>query len=163
MINSQSAYSDALGKWLSGYEWTHWATFTSRPILDTATGNIGASNLANPLDSTYTRTNAFKSSEPSRRMYRRGLAKWAKRIGPEMIFWGTEAGPETGRIHCHALLKLSSTSMETNRSMWMLGYRMFGRTYIEDYDPELGAAGYIAKYVTKRLADYDLWVPGDGF
>ena len=41
--------------------------------------------------------------------------------------------------------------------MWRLGFRMFGRTYIEEYDPDLGAAGYVSKYVTKRLADYDLW------
>ena len=53
--------------------------------------------------------------------------------------------------------------METTDSMWRLGFRMFGRTHIEEYDDQLGAAGYVAKYVTKRLADYDLWVPGDGF
>ena len=53
--------------------------------------------------------------------------------------------------------------MEDSESMWRLGHRLFGRTYIEDFNPERGAAGYVAKYVTKRLADYDLWVPGDGF
>lgn len=163
MINSQSVYSDALGTWLSGFEWTHWATFTSRPIRVPEISSTGKYKLAIPQDSISTPTGHFRSSAPSRQMYRRGISQWAQRIKCETIFWGTEAGPETGRIHCHALIKLSSRSMETTHSMWTLGHRMFGRTYIEEYDPELGAAGYIAKYVTKRLADYDLWVPGDGF
>lgn len=38
---------------------------------------------------------------------------------------------------------------------------MFGRTHVEEFDPNLGAVGYCCKYVTKRLADYDLWTHGN--
>lgn len=53
--------------------------------------------------------------------------------------------------------------MEDTNTMWRLGYRLFGRTYIEAFDRERGAAGYIAKYVTKSLADYDLWTREHGY
>lgn len=51
--------------------------------------------------------------------------------------------------------------METAETMWTLGYRMFGRTLIEPFNPDLGAAHYVSKYVTKRLADFDLWTNGN--
>lgn len=158
MKASQIEYSRALGDWLAAYDWTHFATFTSRPI-GRATGSRSA--VSTKTDRYTQRTGgSLWTISPTTRMYRRRLAEYCKRVRPERVFWGTEAGPQTGRIHAHALFAFNDQSMETAETLWRLGFRMFGRTHVEDFNPELGAAGYCSKYVTKRLADYDLWTHG---
>jgi len=164
MNPSQIAYSRALGDWLAHYDWTHFATFTSRPIPFTTTripgtGSRLAADRVNPRQSDP--NSSLRLISPTTKMYRRRLAKYCERVGPARFFWGTEAGPQTGRIHAHALIALPPNSFETSESLWRLGFRMFGRTHVEEFNPELGAVGYCSKYVTKRLADYDLWTHGN--
>ncbi len=162
MTLSQKRYSAELGMWLGSFEWTHWATFTSRPIVRQVAKRTGRYvPVISDQDSISSQTRLFKSSAPTLRMYRRGMTNYARRISPVRMYWGTEAGKVTGRIHCHSLICLPETTAETEESLWRLGFRMFGRTHVEKYEPDKGAHHYIGKYVTKTLADYDLWTYGN--
>src|SRR5438128_5760373 len=60
-----------------------------------------------------------------------------------------EFGGLGGRYHCHLLL--TGVGRLRRRFWWYEGFRRFGRTAIEPFDPEGGAAFYAAKYAAKAL------------
>lgn len=67
-------------------------------------------------------------------------------------FRGDEFGQRGGRLHFHALLSgTEGLTSKTLATAWRDGWSL-----VEPYDVSLGAAYYLAKYVTKSLAGYDL-------
>lgn len=76
---------------------------------------------------------------------------------PLVWFYGTEYG-SLGRLHLHALtLNTGQVSIAQLHREWFQSAPLpRGLTKIAVYSPLLGAAHYVAKYVTKDLADYDV-------
>ena len=134
---------DTWTDWLSSFHWDHFATLTF--------------------------------TEPrSEHSARRAFAKYVRSLdrltggGSVGYFCGYEYGT-FGRLHLHALLRTSSPqtwlghggrpraskALPTNQ-VWREWYDTFGRATVARYDRKRGAAGYVSKYVTKRLAYYDI-------
>jgi len=129
--------------WLSSFHWDHFATLT----------------FADPRSEHSART-AFTH-------YIRSLTRLT--VGGTVgYFCGYEYGTY-GRLHLHALLRTStpqtrlgpggraraSSALPTDQ-VWRQWYDTFGRATVVPYDRKRGAAGYVSKYVTKRLAFYDI-------
>ena len=129
--------------WLSTFHWDHFATLT----------------FAEPR------------SEASAK---RAFAKYVRCLcgltygGSVGYFCGYEYGT-FGRLHLHALMRTSTPQPELGPGgvpcaskalpcglVWRAWFDSFGRAKVETYDRRRGAAGYVSKYVTKRLAYYDL-------
>jgi len=60
-----------------------------------------------------------------------------------------EFGRVGGRYHCHVLI--SGVAHLRRDEWWRDAFERFGRTRIEPFDPERGAAFYAAKYAAKAL------------
>ncbi|MGC9995683.1 MAG: hypothetical protein ABSE79_10200 [Terriglobia bacterium] len=60
-----------------------------------------------------------------------------------------EFGKAGGRFHCHGAV--GGVKRLNRRFWWAEAFRRFGRTRIEPFDPERGAAFYAAKYAAKQL------------
>lgn len=67
-------------------------------------------------------------------------------------FYGIEFGERFGRVHIHAL---TANTERLPRSLMAAEWRA-GFSRILDYDAGRGASHYVAKYVTKELAEWDL-------
>jgi hypothetical protein len=77
---------------------------------------------------------------------------------PLVWFYATEYG-RLGRLHVHALtLNTGVLPLARLGGEWFqpegTGARGYARIF--PYDPRLGAAHYVSKYITKDLADYDI-------
>lgn len=80
----------------------------------------------------------------------------------KLAWWVTERGEKLGRIHNHALILWRNTLLGPDyaASYWNDWWRTReGIADFRTYDPERGAAGYLASYVTKKVTDYDVWLP----
>jgi hypothetical protein len=71
--------------------------------------------------------------------------------GGRPIGWALaeEFGRLGGRWHCHLLI--CGVSHLNRRFWWREAFRRFGRTTIEPFNPQKGAAFYAAKYAAKAL------------
>lgn len=69
-----------------------------------------------------------------------------------------------GTYHTHGLvMTFPIPLMELPSSLkflWMLGFERYGLCRIEDIKSVGGVSGYVAKYITKRIADYDIYEIG---
>lgn len=87
----------------------------------------------------------------------RAFRRWIRRLErtaelPVIWFVGFEDGNLLGRLHLHALVGNTDVlSEETLTEAWTAGF-----SRIERFQPGLGAAHYVTKYVTKDLLDYDI-------
>lgn len=146
---------------LSGYNWSHWATFTWRPRKELA--DNGADRLVRKYDGVKSpRTVSLDQVDPiSMPAIRRAMGRWCYRIKPSAIWWATEPGGRFGRHHIHALMHLTERAQD--REPWLLAFRWFGRSEVEAYDSDKGAAHYVSKYVTKELSDFDFWTRRHGY
>ncbi|MCC7134735.1 MAG: hypothetical protein IT352_18900 [Gemmatimonadales bacterium] len=87
----------------------------------------------------------------------RAFRRWIRRLErvaglPVIWFVGFEDGDLLGRLHLHSLVgNTDALSDETLTESWTAGF-----SRIERFQPGLGAAHYVTKYVTKDLLDYDL-------
>lgn len=134
---------DAWTDWLSTFHWDHFATLT----------------FAEPR-SEHSARRAFNS-------YVRSLTRLT--VGGSVgYFCGYEHGT-FGRLHLHALLRTHTPQPDLgpagmphpqrslpSRLVWSTWFDRFGRATVAPYDKKRGAAGYVSKYVTKRLAFYDI-------
>lgn len=150
------AYRHELSRWLQPFEWQHFATFTS----------------------------AFDRSP---RSWRRFMERMQKDLQFDRVFWGTEANDVRPHVHAlvgrsrfdpRDLYIKNGWSFPPDKepqqadAVWRYaagangmnindenGFQTFrwGRTDVQEYDPKMGAAHYVGKYVTKQLNDYDLW------
>ena len=134
---------DTWTDWLSTFHWDHFATLT----------------FADP-----------RSEHSARRAFAKYIRSLVRLTGGGSVgfFVGYEYGT-LGRLHLHALLRTSApqtrlgpggrpraSSRLSEQSVWQTWYDDFGRATVAPYDRQRGAAGYVAKYITKRLAFYDI-------
>jgi len=107
--------------------------------------------------------------EPTARAIRRHVTRHLDRIGVARAFWGMEAGKVNGRLHAHALLHFREgmsgdpedrVGVPPKERIWHDWHRLHGRAHVAVYESGKGAAHYVAKYVTKQLADYDMHIRG---
>jgi hypothetical protein len=94
--------------------------------------------------------------------------RWLEKVAAQGVygFLGVERGATGGLLHLHALLgnlghlkpycgkRLAPG--EWGRSCCMVHAWPCGYARVLPYDPKLGAAHYVSKYVTKRLAEWEL-------
>lgn len=117
---------EALGSFLERYRWAHFHTLTFRQ----------------DSGEEYARREWWR--------YERRVAAAAN--VPIHWFYGIEHGAIGGRVHVHALTgnteRLPRTLMAEE---WRSGF-----SRILDYEPNKGASHYVAKYVTKELAEWDI-------
>jgi hypothetical protein len=142
-VPAQDSIHQAWTDWLTGFHWDHFATLT----------------FAEPRSEASARR-AFCS-------YVRDLTRQTHG-GSVGYFCGYEYGT-FGRLHLHALVRTATPQPDLgpggvphpstalpSRLVWRTWFDRFGRATVADYDPQRGAAGYVSKYVTKRLAYYDI-------
>lgn len=143
------------GAWLDTQEWDLWATFTLRSAVYSRQTYAG-----DPV-----------AVAPTLKRCRAATERAFRDLGIHRAFWATERGFH-GRWHVHALLEaqggeavsLVSTNgadhIRTQQAEAVDSYwrRKHGIASVEPYIQTRGAAGYCAKYVTKQLSDYDLWL-----
>jgi hypothetical protein len=126
------------GLWLNSQSWDYYGTFTTRQSL--------------------TLTGARRSME---RLYRLLAADYNS---DPKIFWVAEPFDTKYGCHLHALLKLPNnhTSLKTKiKDAWQVvsygkGKKEYNNTTIKVYDKKKGAHFYIAKYLHRDDADYDI-------
>lgn len=117
---------EAWADWLSGHEWDYFGTWT------------------------------FKfADQPTLPQLRRAVQHFADATTPQSLAWFAEKGKIGGRGHLHGLLRMHPNDPVTSADLWNWWFRRYGRCKLERFDPELGAAGYCAKYLTKDSFDYD--------
>lgn len=123
---------EAYGDWLSGYNWDIWATLT----FARQPSPVGA------LDAWRT-------------FFRKQVREYSSRA---FAFAATEEGRIYGRVHMHALIGGMLPEKIVPPREWVdRTWRKFrGIAYVCDYDAEKKASYYIAKYVTKQLAEYEV-------
>ncbi len=129
--------------WLSSFHWDHFATLT----------------FADP-----------RSEASARKAFLRfvGQLRGLTHGGSVGYFCGYEYGT-FGRLHLHSLMRTSTPQPDLGvggvphpsaalpcELVWKTWFETYGRATVARYDPRRGAAGYVAKYVTKRLAYYDI-------
>lgn len=133
--------AQAMGNFLSRYDWDWWGTITFRE-------DVG----------TYTAENRIKQ-----------FLRWLERQKPRRrvaAFYALErhrwrGDNSTLTPHLHFLV---TGVADLRRDLaWRYSFDRNGRTQIEPYDPGKGAAYYISKYVGKEAfgtGEWDVWRPG---
>lgn len=127
------------GSWLSDYQWTYWATFTTR----------------------------YQLTLPSARrlMHRLWNNKDFIQAGSSRFFWCAEPFDTRTGYHTHGLLYVPDVLTKKNVSIIFqhacgnldISTEEWHRVQLQTYNPKLGAGYYCGKYITKNLADYDMW------
>jgi hypothetical protein len=133
---------NAFGEWLQSYTWTHWATFTTPYTLT--------------LPSARRLMQRFGEMRVSPAP---GSKKVVKRL-----FWAAEPFDCKEGYHTHALVEIdegmpykavlnayqiASGNKKISKTKW-------SRVQMSAYNPQKAAAFYLSKYISKKLADYDL-------
>lgn len=119
---------EALGNFLNCVEFTHFCTFTTRKPITIASTRRIAENVAKYVD-------AGRSTS---------------------MFWAAEKFDVREGYHFHALLETVIPAID----IFDWYYPRYGRCQIIDNrlpDRQQQASYYCAKYVTKQLADYDIY------
>jgi len=69
-----------------------------------------------------------------------------------------------GTYHTHGLVMTFPIPLMdlpgSLRFVWIFGFETYGLCRFEDIRSIGGVAGYVAKYITKRVADYDIYTYG---
>lgn len=125
------------GGWLSGIEWSHYATFTTGYELTIPAARRAMHRLHDNLD----------------------------RIAPASMFWAAEPFDAKEGYHTHALLNINSALTFKNVvDIWQKvskgGKGKWNRVDLQKFDKEKGAGYYLSKYITKNLTDYDFLTSG---
>jgi hypothetical protein len=119
--------------WLSSFEWSHYATFTT----------------------------GYEMTLPTARRLMGAYHSNIKRAGSSPFFWVAEKFEVKDGYHTHALLKAPQAWHYKNLiDIWqkVSGGKKKGKWHrldLQDYDSNLGARHYVSKYITKRCADFD--------
>lgn len=127
----------AYGQWLKDYDWSFWATMTTK----------------------------YELTLPSARRAAEGFYKQVGKAGDFRMFWCAEPFDVRDGYHLHALIHVSDLlpykflvdayqvvtgNKELSKDRW-------NRIQLRKYNPKLGAGYYVSKYITKNLADYDFY------
>lgn len=128
-----------LSEWLGGMPWSFWSTFTTRRELTIKSARRSMALLGDIL--TTEGHNDFT------------------------IFWAAEPYDTKEGQHLHALVHFASCDLTTDNNAQFTALRKAWTTAIGDvqarqyhvrYDRKLGAKYYVAKYISKKLCDYDM-------
>lgn len=112
-----------------------------------------------PWDYFATFTTKYSITLKSARRMMGGLSKKVCVRSDSMIFWVAEKFQLRDGYHMHALIRTPIDS----RQLWSWWFKRYGRNEIRAFRPDVGATGYVAKYVTKNLTDYDVEIrPASG-
>lgn len=123
--------NESLGRWLSDFEWSCWCTWT----FDARFGDSGPS--------------------PDRCLYH--TRRWVEHIpGPATAYFIAVERGTGGRVHSHGLLRFRDSWAPTRKALFSSWRKRYGRNRILPYDRDLGAAFYVAKYITKEPLHWDL-------
>jgi len=120
---------ESMGDWLSTFQWDWWATFTFR----------------------FEVPDAIKA-----KLY---FARFQKQLVKKIhhgfyYFLAVERFKSGLSTHLHCLLSnIDDVAYVTVGQAW---FKRYGYAKIEKYDPGLGAAHYLTKYVTKEICDWDV-------
>ena len=115
------------GAWLDQYDWDHFCTFTTRLPI-----SVGSA--------------------------RRLMVKLGDTLGcPDRaeMFWAAEPFETREGHHLHALLSLHGDVDKYH--LWQYWHSRYGRNSILNYDSGKKGSEYLAKYVTKGFADWDIY------
>lgn len=133
---------NSFGSWLQTHNWTHWATFTTPYTLTLPSAR--------------------------RLMQRFGEMRVAPVPGATKVvkglFWAAEPFDCKEGYHTHALVELGPSipfkaainAYQVAAGNKKLSKAKWCRVQLRDYDPQQAAAFYVSKYISKKLADYDL-------
>lgn len=91
----------------------------------------------------------------TRRIAERVAGRFACGIDNSM-FWAAEKFDVREGFHFHALMKMKWV---TPTDVWGWYFPRYGRCQIKPSDG-VAASVYCAKYVTKKVTDYDIYLPG---
>ena len=121
----------SLGSFLSTFQWDCWCTWT----FDARFGHTGPS--------------------PDRCLYH--TRRWIEHLPGPMpgYFIAVEKGTG-GRVHSHGLLRFKDKFAPRRKSLHQGWQKRFGRNRILPYRSDLGAAYYVAKYITKEPLHWDI-------
>ena len=127
-----------LSEWLGKFTWSFWSTFTTRRELTPNSARRAMALLGDIL----------------------------KEQGYDYrIFWAAEPYDTKEGQHLHALVHFEGIEQLTDNSTYFEALRKAWHTAIGDiharqyhakYNSELGAKYYVAKYISKKLCDYDM-------
>lgn len=87
---------------------------------------------------------------------RRAGEHFMKAVNPSTAWWAIENGTIGGRTHIHSLMAFGHDRPDASH-IWHRWYKRHGRAEVDRFDKKRGAAHYVGKYVTKELADYDVY------
>jgi len=120
-----------LGEWLALKDWDCWCTWT----FDARFGDTGPS--------------------PDRCLYH--TRRWIENLPGRSYgyFVAVERG-RGGRVHSHGLLAIPRGCSPKRKSIWHSWKNHYGRSRVLPYDPDRGAAYYVAKYITKEPLHWDI-------
>jgi hypothetical protein len=127
-----------IADFLSGMPWSFWSTFTTRKELTIKSARRSMALLGDILTS--------------------------EGHNDYTIFWAAEPYDVKEGQHLHALVHFASCDFVNDNKPQFTALRKAWTTAIGDlharqyhvrYDPQLGARYYVAKYISKKLADYD--------
>ena len=138
-VKLREKVQNTYGEWLGNYKWDYFCTFTTR----------------------------YQLTLPSARrlMYRFYDMNELKMTGASRFFWCAEPFDTRVGYHTHGLLEcneilskndlgliyqVAAGNKEKLKSDWH-------RIQLRNYNEKLGASYYCGKYITKNLADYDIW------
>ncbi|TKK65417.1 hypothetical protein FC093_20110 [Ilyomonas limi] len=128
----------AYGDWLNSKAWCYYCTFTTRHKLTLPAARRAMQRLHSLLSQT-------SSTAPT-------------------IFWVAEPFDAKYGCHLHALIEVKDRTVITKtdvKNAWQVvskgrGKKEYNNTVIQDYVTSKGAHFYLAKYLQRYDADYDI-------
>lgn len=94
---------------------------------------------------------------------RRTMERYYKVIGDECgaLLWCAEPFDTREGFHTHGVVK-TNASFDWMREAWQIATNgrnlgRYNRIQLKPYDPKLGGSFYVAKYIGKRLSDWDIY------
>lgn len=133
--------SNEMGKFIETFEWTHFLTLTTKHSLSTKSARRLGEKLHNQLNCNNVTSTTLWVAEP----------------------FDTKEGE-----HIHALVSLDGLPLRHTKNHILkactnaMGLRFKNDMYttVIDYKKGLGANSYIAKYLYRKNADWDIYLPG---
>jgi hypothetical protein len=122
-----------VAEYLDAVDWSHWCTFTTKWELTLPSARRMALKIKEKFCSPL--SDMFQIDNPA-------------------MFWAAEPFDIKNGYHIHALIRTGASKKELRE--W--SKKKYGRSMILDYQKGKGAASYCAKYITKKLSDYDYWL-----
>lgn len=92
----------------------------------------------------------------ARRAYERWIHHKDQRY-LQRTFMGTERGDKYGRIHLHTLLQFKPGCSISAESIFKYWRDKYGRCTVEIPREGKAVSGYVSKYSSKSMVDYDFW------